>query len=50
MLCNSSEKLAVCYTTISNLAVPTPILANNVTVDCFLKGIFKMEQCIELTL
>ena len=37
-----------CFTIISNLAVTTHVSVNNVRADLFLKGIFIMEQWIQL--
>ena len=42
------KKVVVCFTIISNLAVTTHISVNNVRADLFLKGIFIMEQRIQL--
>ena len=49
MLCSSSEKVAVCFNIISNLAVTTRVSVNNVRADLFLKGIFIAEQQIQFT-
>ena len=62
MLCSTSKKAAVCFTTISNVAVSTHVSvnnvsnlaitahasANNVRVDLFLKKSFITEQQIQL--
>ena len=49
MLCNSSKKVAVCFTRISNLAVITRVSVNQVRADLFLKGIFIREQQTQFT-
>ena len=49
MLCSSSEKLTVCFTMTSNLAVTTWVSINNVRWDLFLKGIFIMDQRTQFT-
>ena len=42
MFCNSSEKMAVSFTIISNVAVTTRVSINKKGADLFTKGIFKL--------
>ena len=49
MLCNSSEKVAVCFTIVRNLTVTTQVSVNSVRADLFLIGIF-ITELSELTL
>ena len=46
MFCSSSEKMALSFTIISNVAVTTHISINKKGADLFTKGIFKLEQSI----
>ena len=49
MLCNSSEKVAVCFTIVRNLTVTTQVSVNSVRADLFLIGIFITEQRTHFT-
>ena len=46
----SSNKVAVCFTIISNLAVTTHLFINNIRVDLLLNGILLTEQRIGFAL
>ena len=50
MFCSSSEKMALSFTIISNVAVTTHISINKKGADLFTKGIFKLEQSISFML
>ena len=44
MFCSSSEKIAVSFTIISNVAVTKRLSINKKAVYLFIKGIFKLEK------
>ena len=46
MFHSSSEKMAVSFTLISNVAVTTRVSIKKKGVDLFIKGIFKPEQSV----